>query len=52
MTSLETGTHTAFEPAHGLYRSEGFAVSGPFGSYSPDPHSVFMKLRLGRGATL
>ena len=45
--SLETGTHAAFEPAHNLYRSKGFTVCGPFGSYLPDPHSVFMELRLG-----
>ena len=45
--NLETGTHAAFEPAHNLYRSKGFAVSGPFSSYRPDPHSVFMELRLG-----
>ncbi len=44
--SLETGTHPAFEPAHNLYRSRGFEVSGPFGSYRADPHSVFMELRL------
>ena len=48
--SLETGTHAAFEPAHNLYRSKGFALSGPFGSYRADPHSVFMELRLGGGA--
>jgi len=45
--SLETGTHPAFEPAHRLYRSKGFSVSGPFGSYRPDPHSVFMELQFG-----
>lgn len=45
--SLETGTHAAFEPAHNLYRSQGFVLSGPFGSYQPDEHSVFMELRLG-----
>ena len=44
--SLETGTHPAFEPAHNLYRSKGFVLSGPFGSYSVDPHSVFMALEL------
>ena len=44
--SLETGTHAAFEPAHTLYRSKGFAMSGPFGSYQPNEHSVFMELRL------
>ncbi len=45
--SLETGTHAAFEPAHNLYRSKGFVMSGPFGSYLPNEHSVFMELRLG-----
>ena len=45
--NLETGTHAAFDPAHNLYRSKGFEVSGPFGSYRPDPHSLFMELRLG-----
>ena len=44
--SLETGTHEAFEPAHNLYRSQGFAASGPFGSYLSDPHSHFMELSL------
>jgi putative acetyltransferase len=48
--SLETGAHPAFEAAHTLYRSKGFAVSGPFGSYRSDPHSVFMELRLEGGA--
>ena len=48
--SLETGTHPAFEPAHNLYRSEGYKVSGPFGSYSSDPHSVFMDIQLGSSA--
>ena len=47
--SLETGTHAAFEPAHKLYRSTGFTESGAFGSYRPDPHSVFMELQLGGG---
>lgn len=44
--SLETGTHAAFEPARNLYRSKGFVVSGPFGSYLPNEHSAFMELRL------
>ncbi|MCE9636361.1 MAG: GNAT family N-acetyltransferase [Planctomycetes bacterium] len=48
--SLETGTHPAFEPAHNLYRSQGFTACGPFGSYRADPHSVFMELRLDGGA--
>lgn len=45
--SLETGTHPAFEPAHRLYRSEGFVECGPFADYLEDPHSVFMQLQLG-----
>ena len=48
--SLETGTHPAFGPAHNLYRSHGFKESGPFASYRPDPHSVFMELQLNDGA--
>ena len=44
--SLETGTHPAFEPAHNLYRSQGFVKSAPFGSYCIDLHSVFMTLEL------
>jgi putative acetyltransferase len=48
--SLETGTHAAFEPAHQLYRSKGFALSGPFGSYRADPHSLFMALDINGDA--
>jgi putative acetyltransferase len=48
--SLETGSHAAFEPAHNLYRSSGFVLSGPFGGYLPDPHSVFMELQLNGSA--
>ena len=44
--SLETGTHPAFKPAHHLYRSHGFVLSGPFGTYGSNPHSVFMALEL------
>ena len=44
--SLETGTHAAFEPAHNLYCSKGFVMSGQFGSYLPNEHSVFMELQL------
>ena len=47
MLYLETGSHRAFVPAQRLYQSFGFQYSGPFGSYLPDPHSVFMSLRLG-----
>lgn len=48
--SLETGTHMSFGPAHNLYRSKGFVLSGPFAGYLPSEHSVFMELRLGAGA--
>ncbi len=44
--SLETGTHPAFKPAHKLYLSQGFVMSGPFGGYLANEHSVFMELGL------
>ena len=44
--SLETGAHENFLPAQRLYESFGFSCCGPFGSYEPDPHSVFMTLAL------
>lgn len=44
--SLETGTATAFVPAHRLYESAGFSFCGPFGDYVEDVNSVFMTLRL------
>jgi len=44
--SLETGSMKAFEPAHRLYASFGFAFCGPFGDYVDDPNSVFMTKRL------
>ena len=44
--SLETGVHEAFLPAQRLYESFGFRYCGPFGSYEPDPNSVFMTLAL------
>jgi putative acetyltransferase len=40
--SLETGAMPFFEPARRLYRRHGFELCGPFGSYRPDPNSVFM----------
>ena len=46
LLSLETGSHPAFGAAHRLYRDHRFVISGPFGSYLPDPHSVFMQLPL------
>lgn len=44
--SLETGTTTAFVPARALYRSAGFVECGPFASYQPSPHNLFMTLEL------
>jgi putative acetyltransferase len=41
---LETGRHAAFIPAQTLYRSVGFKVCGPFGSYEDNGNSVFMSL--------
>jgi putative acetyltransferase len=40
--SLETGFQAMFEPARRLYARAGFAECGPFGTYVPDPNSVFM----------
>ena len=39
---LETGTGQAFEPAHALYRSNGFEWSDPFGDYTATGFNVFM----------
>lgn len=50
LLSLETGTHPAFVPAQRLYESVGFRPSGHFASYLPNPHSMFMQLRLEGGA--
>jgi putative acetyltransferase len=44
--SLETGSMPAFVPAQRLYESFGFGYCEPFGEYKPDPHSVFMTLKL------
>lgn len=40
--SLETGSQPAFAPARALYERFGFTYCPPFGSYTDDPHSVFM----------
>jgi putative acetyltransferase len=44
---LETGTGQAFEPAHALYRRNGFEWSGPFGEYTATDFNVFMAKALG-----
>ena len=40
---LETGVKQP--EAIALYRSAGFVAIAPFGSYAPDPSSVFMEKR-------
>ena len=42
--SLETGAQPSFVAARRLYGRAGFAECPPFGSYRPDPNSVFMTL--------
>ena len=48
--SLETGSHPGFGAAHSLYKSHGFTLTGPFGNYLPNEHSVFMQLQLHSSA--
>jgi putative acetyltransferase len=43
---LETGVKSI--EALALYRRHGYRERGPFGSYRPDPLSVFMEKQLGR----
>lgn len=43
---LETGVHPAFTAAQTLYRSVGFEDCGPFGSYTDNGNSVFMRQRM------
>ncbi len=43
---LETGSMDAFIPARKLYEAYGFTYCGPFGDYSLDPNSSFMRLAL------
>ena len=45
---LETGIHQP--EAIGLYRRNGFVEIPPFGSYQPDPLSLFMERRLDAAA--
>ncbi|WP_407317833.1 GNAT family N-acetyltransferase [Isoptericola halotolerans] len=42
--SLETGSQDYFAAARRLYTRRGFVACEPFGSYTEDPHSVFMTL--------
>lgn len=47
---LETGSEEFFAPARRLYRRHGFIDCPPFADYTPDPHSVFMRLTLSGGS--
>lgn len=44
--SLVTGAQAFFAPAVALYTRAGFVPCEPFGSYRPDPASVFLTLEL------
>ena len=44
--SLETGSWPYFIPAREFYKRHGFVECPPFGSYLPDPNSVFLTLEL------
>ena len=44
--SLETGSQDVFAPARSLYAEFGFEPCEPFGSYKPDPNSLFMSREL------
>ncbi|ANY10397.1 GNAT family N-acetyltransferase [Pseudonocardia sp. HH130630-07] len=48
--SLETGSMEFFAPARRLYARHGFVPCPPFGDYTEDPNSVFMRLDLGERA--
>ncbi|ROR72367.1 GNAT family N-acetyltransferase [Bogoriella caseilytica] len=47
---LETGSMDYFAAARRLYARHGFVETGPFGDYTPDPMSIFMRLELGSPA--
>lgn len=44
--SLETGSWSYFNAARKFYSRHGFVECPPFGSYAPDPNSVFMTLEI------
>ncbi len=48
ITLLQLETGISQPEAIGLYRAEGYVERGPFGSYAPDPFSLFMEKALSR----
>lgn len=44
--SLETGTEDYYAPARNFYHRHGFIECPPFGTYGPDPGSLFMTRNL------
>ncbi len=44
--SLETGSMDYFVAARKLYCNFGFTYCEPFGSYKPDPNSIFMSKKI------
>jgi len=44
--NLETGSMPEFAAARALYLGYGFEYRGPFASYTDDPNSVFMTMKL------
>jgi len=49
---LETGSQPEFEPARALYRSFGFEECEPFDSYTTNPFSTCMAIRLPTPLTM
>ena len=43
---LETGPPPHFNAANRFYEKHDYSLSGPFGDYVEDPHSVFMEKRV------
>jgi putative acetyltransferase len=49
--SLETGSMEEFAPARSLYAAAGFEPCAPFSTYTANPYSTCMTLRLAAGAS-
>lgn len=44
--SLESGSMPYFRPAHALYKKLGFTPCQPFSTYTENPNSVYMTMKL------